>query len=53
MFTADVDLTSTFGDVKTLTGTISTVGAAASPGNILLDGTDGSSSDAGLTNFRR
>jgi hypothetical protein len=47
VFTADVDLTSTFGDVETLTGTISTVGAAASPGNILLDGTDGSSSDAG------
>ena len=47
VFTADVDLTSTFGDVKTLTGTISTVGAASSPGNILLDGTDGSSSDAG------
>jgi len=47
VFTADVDLTSSFGDVKTLTGTISTVGAAASPGNILLDGTDGSSSDAG------
>ena len=47
VFTADVDLTSTFGDVKTLTGTISTVGAASSPGNILLDGTNGSSANAG------
>ena len=46
-FTADVDLTSTFGDVKTLTGTISTVGAAASPGNIIMDGSDSDGTDSG------
>jgi hypothetical protein len=47
VFTANVDLTSTFGDVKTLTGTISTVGAAASPGNIIMDGSDSDGTDSG------
>ena len=37
VFTADVDLTSTFGEVKTLTGVISTVDPDASPGSIILD----------------
>ena len=45
MFTADVDLTSTFGEVKTLTGVISTVDPDQSPGSIVLDGTDSNSAD--------
>ena len=49
VFTADVDLTETFGDVKTLTGTISTVDTTLSFGNITLNGTDAASpqTDAG------
>ena len=39
-YTANVDLTSTFGDVKTLTGTISTVDVDVSIIVLLLDGTD-------------
>ena len=46
-FTADVDLTSTYGDVKTLTGTISTVDAGASEGSVIMDGTDANSANAG------
>ena len=49
VFTADVDLTETFGDVKTLTGTISTVDTTLSFGNIVMNGTDAASpqTDAG------
>jgi len=46
-FTADVDLTSTFGDEKTLTGTISTVDAGISEGSIVMDGTDANGLNAG------
>ena len=46
-FTADVDLTSTYGDVKTLTGTISTVDPEASPGSIIMDGSDSNGTDSG------
>ena len=45
VFTADVDLTSTFGEVKTLSGVISTVDPDASPGSIVMDGSDANSSD--------
>jgi len=45
-YTADVDLTSTFGDVKTLTGTISTVDPDVSPGSIVMDGSDANGTDA-------
>ncbi len=44
-YTADVDLTSTFGDVKTLTGTISTVDPDASSGSIVMDGSDANGTD--------
>ena len=46
VYTADVDLTSTFGDVKTLTGTISTVDPDVSPGSITMDGSDANGSDS-------
>ena len=46
-FTADVDLTSTFGDETTLTGTISTVAAGADLGSIVMDGSDANGLDAG------
>ena len=45
-FTADVDLTSTFGDEKTLTGTVSTVDAGASQGSVVMDGTDANGANA-------
>ena len=45
-YTADVDLTSTFGDVKTLTGTISTVDPDVSPGSIVMDGSDANGTDS-------
>ena len=45
-FTADVDLTSTFGDETTLTGTISTVDAGASQGSVVMDGTDANGANA-------
>ena len=44
-FTADVDLTETNGDVKTLTGTISTVDPDVSPGSIIMDGSDANGTD--------
>ena len=44
-YTADVDLTETFGDVKTLTGTISTVDPDVSPGSIVMDGSDANGTD--------
>ena len=37
VFTANANLTSTFGDVKTLSGVISTVNPDASPGSIIMD----------------
>ena len=45
-FTADVDLTSTFGDETTLTGTVSTVDAGISQGSIVMDGTDANGANA-------
>ena len=47
VFTANVDLTSTFGDVKTLTGVISTVDPDVSPGSIIMDGSDANGTDSG------
>ena len=46
VYTADVDLTETFGDVKTLTGTISTIDPDASPGSIVMDGSDANGTDS-------
>ena len=46
VFTADVDLTETYGDVKTLSGTISTVDPDASPGSIIMDGSDANGTDS-------
>ena len=37
-FTANTSLDKTFGDVKTLTGTISTVSATESQGSVIMDG---------------
>ena len=45
-FTADVDLTSLFGDVKTLSGTISTVSPTESQGSVIMDGTDANGADS-------
>ena len=45
VFTADVNLTSTFGDVKTLSGVISTVDPDASAGSIVMDGSDANGTD--------
>ena len=44
-YTADVDLTTTYGDVKILSGTLSTVDPAASPGSIVMDGSDANGTD--------
>ena len=49
VFTADVDLTETYGDVKTLSGTISTVDPDASPGSIIMDGSDANGTDSNLS----
>ena len=46
-FTADVDLSLLFGDVKTLSGTISTVSATESQGSVIMDGTDANGADSG------
>ena len=46
-YTADVDLTSTFGAHKNLTGTISTTAALSTAGDILLNGTTAASANAG------
>ena len=48
-FTANASLDSTFGDVKQLSGTISTVSATESQGSVLLDGTDANSANGGDT----
>ena len=42
-----MDLTETFGDVKELSGTISTVDPDASPGSIIMDGSDANGTDSG------
>jgi hypothetical protein len=46
VYTADVDLTETYGDVKSLSGTISTVDPDASSGSIVMDGSDANGTDA-------
>jgi len=46
-YTADVDLTTTYGDVKTLSGTVSTVDPDVSPGSIIMDGSDVNGTDTG------
>jgi len=46
-FTANTSLDSTFGAVKTLSGTISTVSATESQGSVLMDGTDANGADSG------
>jgi hypothetical protein len=46
-FTANTSLDSTFGDVKTLTGTVSTVSPTESQGSVLMDGTDANGTDSG------
>ena len=48
-FTANASLDSTFGAVKQLSGTISTVSATESQGSVLLDGTDANSANGGDT----
>jgi len=47
VFTADVDLTSLFGDVKTLSGSISTVSSTESQGSVIMDGSDANGTDSG------
>jgi len=47
VYTSNIDLTETFGDVKTLTGTISTVNPDVSPGSIIMDGSDANGTDSG------
>jgi len=49
VYTADVDLSETFGDVQTLSGTVSTVDPDASPGSIIMDGSDANGTDSGDT----
>ena len=46
-FTADVDLTSLFGDIKTLSGTVSTVSSTESQGSVIMDGSDANGTDSG------
>ena len=46
-FTADVNLTSLFGDVKTLSGSISTVSATESQGSVIMDGTNANGANSG------
>ena len=46
-FTANTSLDSTFGDVKTLTGTVSTVSATESQGSVIMDGSDANGADSG------
>ena len=45
-YTSNVSLDSTFGDNKTLSGLITTVNPDASPGSIVMNGTDANSTDA-------
>ena len=47
VYTSNIDLTETFGDVKELSGTISTVDPDASPGSIIMDGSDANGTDSG------
>ena len=46
-FTANTSLDSTFGDVKKLSGTISTVSATESQGSVIMDGSDANGADSG------
>ena len=46
-FTANASLDSTFGDVKTLTGTVSTVSPTESQGSVIMDGSDANGADSG------
>ena len=46
-YTANVSLDSTFGDVKTLSGTVSTVSATESQGSVIMDGSDANGADSG------
>ena len=46
-YTSNVSLDSIFGDDTTLTGVVSTVDPAASPGSIIMDGTDANGSNSG------
>ena len=46
-YTANASLDSTYGEVKTISGTISTIDPDASPGSIILNGTDSNSANAG------
>ena len=46
-FTANTSLDSTFGDVKTLSGTVSTVSPTESQGSVIMDGSDANGADSG------
>jgi hypothetical protein len=46
-FTANTSLDSTFGGVKKLIGTVSTVSPTESQGSVLIDGTDANGADSG------
>ena len=46
-FTANTSLDSTFGAVRTLVGTVSTVSATESQGSVIMDGTDANGADSG------
>ena len=45
VFTANTNLSSTFGSVKELSGVVSTVDPEASPGSIVMDGSDANGTD--------
>ena len=46
-FTANTSLDSTFGAVRVLVGTVSTVSATESQGSVIMDGTDANGADSG------
>ena len=46
-FTANTSLDSTFGAVRALVGTVSTVSATESQGSVIMDGTDANGADSG------
>ena len=46
-YTANTSLDTTFGENKTLSGLISTVDPAVSPGSIIMDGSDANGADSG------
>ena len=47
VYTANTSLDSTFGENKTLSGLISTVDPAVSPGSVIMDGSDADGTDSG------